>query len=212
MPQAVVARVLGKKSGINNYLKEFGGALAGESGAKALGVADGALAVAGVDVLRLADAGIVGDAEEGDGVERVFHSEPDFVVEGEDAELRAGNVVRRLGRFAVEAAAECAEDFLVGAFIVLPAHHRSGLYARRRCAGSGLLRRGCGSGRSSLRAEGGGAGGGDEDESRGGEGAFGGMAHTQRFSCRITVGHISEENLCALEGRWTVSKGFNLRS
>src|ERR1700694_816447 len=92
--QAVVARVLRKYRGIRKVLKEPGGGLTGEFGAKAPAIPLSPLSIAGVGVLRLVKTGVETGGEKRHWGQRVLHEQNEFIFQLESAQFRAGFVVR----------------------------------------------------------------------------------------------------------------------
>ena len=142
--EAIVTRVFAKYSRVHNVPEEFSRGLTAEIVADTLAVTLRALAEARFAVLRLIETGIEPDAEKRDGIIQIVREQPEFTFESEGAENRAGLVVRRVNGLTIKASPDRADGLLQWAAIVLPAHHRWRLHARRAGNLHGDLRHGRG--------------------------------------------------------------------
>ena len=130
--QAVVAGVLRKYPGIGKVLKERGGGLTGEFGAKAPAIPLSALSIAGVGVFRLVKPRVETSGEKRHRVKRVLDEQLEFIFQLEGAQYRARLVMPGVYGLAFQRPGEGANGLLQWSVVVFQPHHRRRLNARRR--------------------------------------------------------------------------------
>src|SRR6266446_9398753 len=105
--QAVVAGVLREYPGIRKVLKEPGGGLTGEFGAKAPAIPLSALSIAGVRVFRLVKPRVEASGEKRHGVKRVLDEQLEFIFQLERTQYRARLVMRGVYGLAFQRPRRC---------------------------------------------------------------------------------------------------------
>src|SRR5216684_3170406 len=137
--QPVVTRVLREYRGVRKVLKEPGGGLIGEFGAKAPPIALRPLSITGVRVLRLVNPRAEAGGEKRHRVKGILDEQDEFIFQLERAQYRAGLVVRGVHRFAFQRPGERSHDLLQRPVIIFYPHHRRRLNARCRPILHGFL-------------------------------------------------------------------------